>query len=331
MSSANLPESHSKSNVVTEDGSPVSPKVVQSLYNIFTGKSERLSKQLNGNHVIDIQDFRMLNQRMEQICDQYQIISKNVRVTVYYIDDSSDRFSSFDRFEIASAQGSVAVENIEIAYDFLIQLHGVSKPQQYEIRLNIHSRFGMDQKQQNKIEPAFAKIFRFVMDSTGYYSIKYIDYAVARSVKHVIDEWYNALPKREPSRVVKALQKFAPAIPETLRGAAVIGTMIIIITFWNFTDLFDDMRSLFNGIVVASGTLLLVNALGSSLGHAVSNHVMGLAPESGVLLNKGDEKAQQDFKLRVSRSLSRQGFALLGLVATWIASALVKELVVIFN
>tara|TARA_R110001592_G_C13044445_1_gene739594 strand:+ start:809 stop:1237 length:429 start_codon:yes stop_codon:yes gene_type:complete len=114
------------------DNLPVSMKIVQSIYNEITGKTERLSQTLRNNHDITFNDLKQLNIKIRQLYEQYNVVSKNCAVTVFHVNDCKEQFSSFERFEIYDSSNTSPCENVRLEYNFLIVLPGTQKAQPYK-------------------------------------------------------------------------------------------------------------------------------------------------------------------------------------------------------
>lgn len=68
--------------------STVSLQTLQGIYNELTGKSEEVSKSYTKPIQIDFTHIEQLNRKITQVCEQYNIVSSNCSVAVFYIDDT---------------------------------------------------------------------------------------------------------------------------------------------------------------------------------------------------------------------------------------------------
>src|SRR5688500_1816062 len=101
---------------------PVSMKVVQSIYNDITGKSEKLTKRYEDSFQVRMADLEQLHHKISQACEQYDVKALNVAITVAHIDDTAETFSSFERFQLYNQSNTHAVRNVVVAYNLLILL-----------------------------------------------------------------------------------------------------------------------------------------------------------------------------------------------------------------
>ena len=78
----------------------ISMQLLQDVYNEITGMSEELNKGYEQSYQITFDDLIQLNIKINQLYEQYNIKSKNTQITIYYQKDSSEKFSSFERFSL---------------------------------------------------------------------------------------------------------------------------------------------------------------------------------------------------------------------------------------
>lgn len=209
-SASSLPSSSGDMAVIgegTPDRTPVSIQVLQQIYHELTGKSEEVSKSYDEAFHINANDFKQLNHKIGQTCEQYNIQAENCSVKVFYINDTKDTFSSFARFEAFNAGSSNAIESVLLTYNFLIILPKVSEPQSYTVTIRVTSPVAIQRKMRTQFF-SMPKIFKLMGGArTAVVSIKYVDYSVARTVLNTIDEWFIALPQSRPGMLMKFLRR----------------------------------------------------------------------------------------------------------------------------
>lgn len=121
-------------------GTQISFQLAQDFYNEITGKSEEIEEDIDLAIIIDKNDIEQLNLRVHQTLEQYNVVSLNYSVSVKYMKDSSERYSSIERFSLHAGNKGKVVENIELEYRLLIILPKVLRPQEYKITVSIRSR-----------------------------------------------------------------------------------------------------------------------------------------------------------------------------------------------
>ena len=172
----------------------ISLQTLQGIYNELTGKSEEVGKSYSKPIQVKLADLDQLNHKITQACEQYNVVSGNCSITVYYVDDSRDRFSSFDRFRLHNAGATSPVESILLKYNFLILLPKTKQPQSYTISIRLASRVAVMRRMQGEFYGPPPQIIRMMGNRTGVVEVEYIDYMVARNLLHVVDEWFKVIP-----------------------------------------------------------------------------------------------------------------------------------------
>lgn len=131
--------------------------------------------------------------RTLQTCEQYQIKALTTELKIYYIDDTSDTFSSFERFKTFNAGADSSVESVLFKYNFLILLPKTKQPQSYTITIRVASRVAINKK----IDSAsfeIPKILKVIGTRNAIVTIEYVDYVVARTFLNIIDGWFKVVP-----------------------------------------------------------------------------------------------------------------------------------------
>lgn len=257
----------------TPNRTPVSIQVLQNIYHELTGKSEEVSKSYDDAFHIVANDFKQLNHRVKQICEQYNIKASNCSINVFYINDTKDNFSSFERFESFNAGSTCAVESVLLTYNFLIILPKVHEPQSYTITIRVASPVAIQRKMNDGMF-GMPKIFKLMGGPrTAVVSVKYVDYAVARTVLNTIDEWFMALPKSQNGKIWNFMRKHTDYIPLISRYlAGLIVTAIII------SDISRILPT--SPTILDLGRFLILSFVGIFAAYKIAHHVGSAAEDS---------------------------------------------------
>lgn len=288
-------ENDRSNSVVINDEVQVSMKLVQQIYSEITGKTERLQRNLSGNHKIKLNDIIQLNIKIEQLFEQYNLVAKNCSVVVYHVDDCSARFSSFDRFRLYDQSIVKPCENISLVYDFLIILPGTSKPQSYKISIDLHSRAGMKVKSAND-DIITKRFFTLFAAKTGQIQIEYVDYTVARNFLTTINDWYESLDKSNDSKLIRLFQRcssnfhIAFQVFTILLLSIVFYRQILINTEWVASD-----SQLLSIVLILFCTIYSSSILAKHLGIKCEEMLELYHQLSYVELNCGDKKTIDSF------------------------------------
>jgi|SRR6185312_3744887 len=289
------PRQDDKGDVHLAGGQKVSMQLVQQMYKEVTGKSERMTRNISCAHQTEFPDLENLNSKIEQLLEQYNVAEKSCSVTFFHTNDSTERYSSFDRARACEMGSTSPVEGIRIEYDFLIVLPVAKQPQPYKISINIHSRAAILDKLRSRQN--FQAKFLWLMGSeeTGSISIEYVDYAVARNMMSAIVQWFDGLHQVQPSKLVSLLKKFSSNFDWVFKyvTASVLATIFASIFLENKINP-TPSHVLYAG-TVAFSCVFVLSGLSLQLGMFLEGAIDSYQPLSYLKINRGDEKVIKSF------------------------------------
>ncbi|MFC2993114.1 hypothetical protein [Halomonas tibetensis] len=292
-----------KGEVVSVADQPVSMKVIQSIYNEITGKTEKIGKSLSDDHDIDIGALKQLNIKINQMLEQYNIVSKNCSVTLYHVDDCKNQYSSFERFELYDSSSMSPCENIQLEYNFLIVLPETKKPQSYKIIVNLHSRVALKLKAESE-HGISRRFLRIVARRTGQYDIEYVDYTVARNFQTAIDQWYASVVKGKENKIIQLLQDKSEHFSSIFRILTVAIVSFAIVN--NAESLIGEsptLQSVFLGGIFSFSLIYLLGMIALKIGSFTERSIDVHQATSGLRLNMGDKRAFENFDKSNSKSI----------------------------
>jgi hypothetical protein len=303
MSGKIVDENNDEMGIVTIENQPVSMKLIQSIYNEITGKTEKIGRTLSDDHDIDLGALRQLNIKINQMLEQYYIVSKNCSVSLYHVDDCKNQYSSFERFELYDPSSMSPCENIQLEYNFLIVLPETKQPQSYKITVNLHSRVALKQKAESE-HGINRRIIRLVSKRTGQYEIKYVDYTVARNFQTAIDQWYSSLVKGNENKIVQFLQDKSEHFDSIFRILTVaILSFAILKNAESLIGELPTLQSVFLAGLFSFSSIYLLGMLAFKLGAITESSIDGHQAISGLRLNIGDKNSFESFAKSNSNSL----------------------------
>jgi len=306
----------------------VSMQVLQDIYNDITGKTEKLSRSYNTSYAITFEDIAQLNSKIRQMYEQYHIVSSNCTVTVYHLNDSKERFSSFERFQIYDRSNSNPVENVAIEYTFLIILPKTDRPQPYQIDINLVSRVGtIKSSMQSGALPS--EFFHFISLNTANIEIEYIDYTVARNFQAALDQWVASLNASEMSWIwskLRSVASFIPFVFKNVTACCVAFTFLLAGPPW-FATFGAEVSTLFPIGLLAFVSVYVSSNVAFQLGALVDRAIKSYVVLSYVRLNRGDELAIKEFQKNASRRYLKIGFGVVSAIGVnlfsgWLATKL---------
>ncbi len=289
--------------IVSVADQPVSMKVIQSIYNEITGKTEKIGRSLSDDHDIDLGALKQLNHKINQMLEQYNVVGKNCSVTLYHVDDCKNQYSSFERFELYDSSSMSPCENVQLKYNFLIVLPETKQPQSYKITVNLHSRVALKQKAESE-HGINQRFIRIVARQTGRYDIEYVDYTVARNFQTAIDQWYSSVVKDKENKMIQFLQDKSEHFDSIFRILTV--AVLSFAIFKNAESLIGELptfQSVFLAGVFSFSSIYLLGMIAFKLGSFTERSIDGHQAISGLRLNIGDKKAFENFDKSNSKSI----------------------------
>ncbi len=125
MSEITSSESPDDNEIILGDDSShqaISFKLAQAFYNEITGKSEKVTEEYNPSFILTMENVKQLHQRIIQSTTQYNVQSANASFSIEYVNESSERFSSIDRFMTHAGAKGQPVEEVAISYNLFVVL-----------------------------------------------------------------------------------------------------------------------------------------------------------------------------------------------------------------
>ncbi len=170
-------------------GGEVSLQVIQDVYNDITGRTERLGRYFFDAHRIEFSDIENLHRSIEALMEQYHCMGSNCSITVRYIDDKTERVSSFQKFAAQGTTRNECVEEFELEYNFLIILPKTNEARPYTLEVGLRNTMALPKKMENLQASDIQRRISFEsMRLTGRMTIEYVDLAVARSIEAQVED-----------------------------------------------------------------------------------------------------------------------------------------------
>lgn len=298
----------------SSNSTQVSIQTLQGIYNELTGKSEQVGKSYNKPIRVQFSDIEQLNHKITQACEQYNVVSGNCSATVYYVDDTRDQFSSFDRFRLHNSGSTSPVESVLLKYHFLVLLPKTKQPQSYTVSIRLASRVAVAKRMESEFYGAPPQIFRLMGNRTAVVEIEYVDYMVARNFLNLVDEWFKGIPTASESKLLHWFQARSHFIPRFFRfSTALFVALLLVALLPHFvaqgnTDLLTFGRFLGYGLITTYVSYTLANWAAGFIETSLDHY----SELSFLKLTKGDEieieKAENSNKFAIAKGIG--GFVL---------------------
>ena len=299
-SSGELPSGRDVQSITIEnEGSvdQVSLHVYQSIYKNITSSTDSLTRSFQDNIQLQYDEIKQLNAMITQACNQYNVKAANSSVTIFYSDETNEKFNSFDKFSLLNMGHAASVQSIVLSYKILIVPHTSERPELYTIRITLVSRVSM-QRKLNRDFPIDRLPFLLVkmVNDTIIVNIRYTDYTVAKALMSIITEWERVLPCAANDKIIEIIQRYSHFIP---RGARLIITVLSIVIIAYITPAYfnhignsidNNMISFGVYILASSGLIYAFNTFALWIGQYTERRIDRWSALSYLKINKADEK-----------------------------------------
>jgi hypothetical protein len=275
----------------TPNQTAVSFQIVQSIYHELTGRTEDVGKSYSESCQFVLADYEQLHLRISQCCEQYNVKASNCSIKVYYVNDTQETFSSFDRFKLFNAGSSSCVESVLLTYNFLILLPKLNQPQSYTLSVRTASRVSIENQMHDDMTLRIPKILRLMGGRTAVVTVKYVDYVVARNLLNLVDEWLKTVNKAPKNKVWDIVQKrsaYLPLIARYTVGAIV--ALLILSALPRFLPQGASLLQLAQTLISAFVGLFASYRVAHHLGSAAEDSLDNWNELSFVSLTVGDKK-----------------------------------------
>lgn len=304
----------------------ISFKLAQAFYNEITGKSERISEEFNPSFVLTLEDINQLHQRVIQSTTQYNVQSANASFSVEYVNDSSERFSSIERFMTHAGAKGQAVEEVAISYNLLVVLPQTNKPQEYRINILLVSRSTKINRMKSQMDsmPFSIPLWQFENNFTCKASIDFVDITVANSFMSVVKSWIDCLDTTSLNpflKVVRPYSKYFPLLCQYgLLAAGVYFTNKQLPIFFQTVS----PTSTASFVLIAFLFNFLLFKLGKLVGYKAERYIDQIYQISYIRFSGADLRLVKNSKVEVRKNIIKSlGYilftVLIGVASNWIS------------
>jgi hypothetical protein len=308
----------------TPNQTSVSLQIIQNIYHELTRKTEDVSKSYNASFQIVHADFDQLHHRITQVCEQYNIKASNCSVKVYYINDTQETFSSFERFKHFNAGSSSSVESVLIKYNFLILLPKLNQPQSYTLSIRTASRVSIEKKMRDDMPLGIPKILLLMGNRTAIVTVKYVDYVVARNLLNIVDEWLNTLPKAKTPKLWDYMRKRSGYLPFiTCYIVGIVVAALVLISLPHFVPHTATSQQLATFLFCSAIGLFTAYKLAYHLGSAAEDSLDRWNEISYVNLTAGDKKEIDDAQSKNKNSLLAAAIKFMGALSVSVLAKII--------
>jgi len=269
---------------------------LQAIYHAVTGKTENISKTINGNVIIDHNSISRLYGMIKQQMEHYQVESgPTVTIVVKKENNKNYTYSSWERFNSLKIDDYEITSEISLKVEFIFTLPDTEKPQRFTISINIDSALPLLKEKQDSRFPVDAFPFYFLMVKewrTVEISVDYVDFLFAKVFISLVEEWFKTVDKCPSSPFSSSLMKHFDTISNIINNMGRIGMGFYILLISYFVPKSEITLSIFAtyvsiGIIVWGIYTICTTPIKKYLFDRLSSNII----PSVIILNGGDKRA----------------------------------------
>ncbi len=317
MSDITSPSGKQSNSIILGDEASqqaISFKMAQAFYSEITGKSEQISEKFTKSFVLSINNINQLHQRIIQSTTQYNIASANASFSITYQNDSSERFSSIEKFITHAATKGMPVEEVDIRYRFLVVLPETKKPQEYRINISLISRTVKLEELREKMQQMKISIplWQFDSELTCRASIDFTDITVANAFMSVIKNWERTLDEVNTNALIKNVRPFAKYMPAIFKYSLLFTGIYYTLGVVNKYFSSPEAHTTAVFLLVAYIFNFLLWKIGGVAGSKAENHLDQLYEVSYINFSAADTKLANECSNSRKRNMLLGGVYLIG-------------------
>lgn len=306
-------------------------KLFQKIYQQITGKSESISFASQDDLVIDFDELRQINNKINQVYSTYNDITvSDTHITIFHYKDKKEEFNSFERFKLYNQSTPCPTLTIVMEYNFAFVDKKANFIQKYKIFIKLNSKISILRQLKNEV-PFFmqGQTFRFIYGNAAEVKIEYADYVVARTFMSTLQECIEGCKRgNDYSKTILNLQKkshfFAPFF--SFLNGIVITLFFIIETKQYFNNSNLNIYYLKYGVIFFT-SFMLTSKASYFLGKLLESYIDRYTPLSYLKINRGDEIIIEKHKKERNKNLFKIAFSILSTIAFEVAVSNISNII----
>lgn len=180
-------------------------ELAQVIYKKITEKTEKTIQMYTDNYIINLDSIKQIYTKLNQITNSWVTLGPNCDISVSYVDDTTENFSSAERFFMMDTSKVSPIIDIAFKYTFLHQsvISETEKPfQPYSITIRILNTNAAYER--DDISPS---VFRRFIKARLIVEFEYVDYMIVKSLISTVDSWVEGLDTIKSPKVLNFFKK----------------------------------------------------------------------------------------------------------------------------
>lgn len=212
---------------------------LQAIYHAVTGKTETLTKSLNGNVIVRTADIDRLFGMIVEKSGHYDLkFQPTVTVVVKCGNGKSVTYSSWERYQALRVDNHDVTSDVNLKLEFVIKLPNTDQAQRFTINVAIDSSLPIISSEsfQKRLHRNFGA---FVLLTEPWNSVEisidFVDFLVAKIFCGVVEDWFKTLSKSTQPRFNSMLLENFPTLSSIMGQFGRIGmaTFLASYAFFN--------------------------------------------------------------------------------------------------
>ena len=265
-------------------------ELAQVIYKKITEKTEKTTKSYSAKYEINLDSIKQIYNKLNQITHSWTTLGPNCDVSVTYSDDTTDNFSSAEKFFLMDTTKTSPIIDIAFKYSFLHQtiISETEKPfQPYSITIRILNTNAVYDR-----DDILPSRFRRFLGSTLVVEFEYVDYMIVKSLISTVDSWVEGLDTLKNSKILNFFKK------KYNYGGKILGflffTISSIIILLKPIEL--NFSNLKNTFIILLLIISVCTYLGSYIGNKIEELIDSFMSNTRIVITIGDIKLVKKYE-----------------------------------
>lgn len=278
-------------------------ELAQVIYKKITEKTEKTTKSYSEKYEINLDSIKQIYNKLNQITHSWTTLGPNCDVSVTYSDDTTDNFSSAEKFFMMDITKASPIIEIAFKYSFLHQtvISETEKPfQPYSITIRILNTSAVYER--DDIPPSMLRRF---IGSTLIAEFEYVDYMIVKSLISTVDSWVEGLETLKNSKILNFFKKrynYGGKIFAFIFFA--ISSIIILLKPLELN--FINLKNTFITILLV---ISVCTYLGNYIGNKIEELIDSLMNNTRIVITNGDKKLVKKYEEKNRKNIFKLIFS----------------------
>lgn len=272
-------------------------ELAQVIYKKITEKTEKTIKRYSKKYVINLDSIKQVYNKLCQITHSWTTLGPNCDVSITYADDTTEKFSSAEKFFMFDQSKASPVMEIALKFSFLHQsvVSETEKPYQpYSVTIRILNANSVIEKED--IPPS---VFKRIFGPCIMAEFEYVDYMIVKSLISTVDSWVEYLEEVNNPRILDYFKS------KYDYGGKIFTLLFFILSccFVLFKQLQVNFGNIKNTFVIIALIIVICSFVGLFVGNKIENIIDNLLINSKISFTNGDNKLISKIEKKYKKNL----------------------------